>query len=251
MRVGSSFFKVFAGITFACVQLLGQAPAAISLEQAQQIALQNHPRIASAELSAQASGFVVKEVRSAYYPTVVGNITGVGTEHGSVLSAGAVTTSSIYSRQASGVVVNQLLTDFGRTSSLEQSAKLRNASQNQNVTNTRAQVLVEVEQTYYRALASQSILKVAQATLDLRQLTLRQVSALAQSSLRSTVDVSFAQVNESQAELDLFHAENDATASHARLSAAMGYDRDQPFSLSDEPLPPPLNPNVDALIEQA
>jgi outer membrane protein len=251
MRVGSSFAKVFTGITFACVQLLGQAPAAMSLKQAQQIALQNHPRIASAELSAQASGFIVKQVRSAFYPTLSGNITGVGTEHGSVLSAGAVTTSSIYSRQASGVIANQLLTDFGRTSSLEQSAKLRNASQNQNVINTRAQVLVEVEQMFYRALASQSVLKVAQATLDLRRLTLRQVSALAQSSLRSTVDVSFAQVNESQAELDLFHAENDATASHARLSAAIGYDHDQPFSLSDDPLPPPLDPNVDALIEQA
>jgi outer membrane protein len=58
-------------------------------------------------------------------------------------------------------------------------------------------------------------------------------------------------VNESQAELDLFRAENDATASHARLSAAMGYDHDQPFSLSDEPLPSPLEPNVDGLIERA
>jgi outer membrane protein len=111
--------------------------------------------------------------------------------------------------------------------------------------------LAEVQQAYYRALASDSVLKVARGTLDLRRVTLRQVSALAQSSIRSTVDVSFAQVNESQAELDLFRAENDATASHARLSAAMGYDRDQPFSLTDEPLPPALDPNVDALIEQA
>ena len=242
--------RFFAGGLIVCAGLWAQTPA-VSLKQAQQIALKNHPRIASAELAAQAGGFVVKQVRSAYFPTLSGNITGVGTEHGSVLSAGAVTTSSIYSRQASGVVANQLVTDFGRTSSLEESAKLRNASQNQVVTNTRAQVLVDVQQSYYRALASESVLKVARATLDLRRLTLRQVSALAQSSLRSTVDVSFAQVNESQAELDLFHAENDATASHARLAAAMGYDRDQPFSLSDEPLPPPLDPNVDVLIEQA
>jgi outer membrane protein len=223
----------------------------MSLAEAQQIAIRNHPRIASAELSAQASAYVARQVRSAYYPTLSGNVTGVGTEHGSVLSAGNVTTSSIYSRLASGVVANQLVTDFGRTASLEQSAKLRNAAQNQDVTNTRAQVLADVQEAYYRALASESVLKVAGATLDLRRVTLRQVGALAQSSLRSTVDVSFAQVNESQAELDLFRAENDATASHARLSAAMGYDRDQPFSLADEPLPPTLDPNVDALIEQA
>jgi outer membrane protein len=251
MKLGFLFAGVFLGSAITCGPVWAQSPSAMSLMEAQQVALRNHPRIASAELAAQASGYVVKQVRSAYYPTVSGNVTGVGTEHNSVLSAGAVTTSSIYSRQASGVVANQLLTDFGRTASLEQSAKLRTASQNQNVTNTRAQVLIEVQQAYYRALASESILRVARATLDVRRVTLRQVSALAQSSLRSTVDVSFAQVNESQAELDLFRAENDATASHARLSAAMGYDHDQPFSLTDEPLPSLLEPNVDGLIERA
>jgi outer membrane protein len=251
MNVGRLIARILLGGGIGCAAVWAQTPAALSLTEAQQVALRNHPRIASAALAAQASGYVVKQVRSAYYPTLSGNITGVGTEHGSVLSAGAVTTSSIYSRQAEGAVANQLVTDFGRTASLERSARLRNAAQNQDVTNTRAQVLVEVQEAYYRALASESVLKVARATLDLRRLTLRQVGALAQSSLRSTVDVSFAQVNESQAELDLFRAENDATANHARLSAAMGYDRDQQFSLADEPLPPTLEPNVDALIEQA
>jgi outer membrane protein len=228
-----------------------QTPVAVSLIQAQQIALQNHPRIASAALTAQASASVIREARSAYSPTLSGNLTGVGSEHNSVLSAGNVTTSSIYNRAASGLVANQLLTDFGRTASLVQSVTLRNAEQNQNVTNARAQVLVEVQQGYYQALASESVLKVAQATLALRQLTLRQVTALAQSFLRSTLDVSFAQVNVSQAELDLSRAENDAKASHARLSAAIGYDRDRPFVLADEPLPLPLDPDVDALIAQA
>jgi outer membrane protein len=241
---------LLASVTL-CPTLTAQAPPVLSLEHAQQIALRNHPKIAAAEFTAQASGFQVREARSAYFPTVSGNVTGVGTEHGSVLSAGAVTTSSIYSRQSTGVVLDQLITDFGRTADLTKSAKLRNESENQNVTNTRAQVLVTVQQAYYRALAAQSVLKVAQATLSLRRVTLRQVTALAQSALRSTVDVSFAQVNESQAELDLFHAENDAIASHSELSAAMGYDHDQPFSLNDEPLPAPLNPNVDALIQEA
>jgi outer membrane protein len=251
MRRGRSLVRAaFAG-SMVWANMGAQTPAAVSLEQAQQIAIRNHPRIASAELEAQASGFAVKEARSAYYPTLSGNITGVETEHGSVLSAGAVTTSSIYSRQSSGVVANQLITDFGRTSNLAKSAMLRNESQDRNVVNTRAQVLLGVQQAYYRALASQSVLKVARATLDLRRVTLRQVTALAQSALRSTVDVSFAQVNESQAELDLFRAENDATATHAELAAAMGYDRDQTFSLSDESLPPSLDPNVDGLIEQA
>lgn len=248
MRV--AFLHVFVASGMICTAAWGQS-AVLSLAQAQETALRNHPRIASAALTARASEFVVKEVRSADYPTVSASITGVGSERNAVLSSGAVTTSSIFSRASSGVVASQLLTDFGRTSSLEHSAKLRNQSQNQNVNNVRAQVLLAVRSAYYQELASESILRVAQATLDLRRATLRQVSALAQSSLRSTLDVSFEEVNVSQAELDLFRAENDAKASHARLSAAMGYDRDQPFSLTDEPLPPPLDPDVDVLIAQA
>jgi outer membrane protein len=251
MRVRWSSVPVLFGNGAMCLAVWGQAPAPVSLAEAQQIALHNHPRIASAALAAQASKFAINGVRAAYFPTVSANVTGVGSEHDSVLSAGAVTTSSIFNRAATGVVASQLLADFGRTASLEESAKLRNESQNQNVTNTRAQVLIDVKQAYYQALASESLLGVAKATLDLRRLTLRQVKALAQGGLKSTLDVSFAQVSVSQAELDLFRAENDAKASHARLSAAIGYERDQPFSLSDEPLPTTLDPNVDALIGTA
>ena len=130
-------------------------PRAMSLAQAQEIAVRNHPRIASAALTAQAGESAVKEVESAKYPdSLRATSRASGRNTNAAVSAGAVTTSSIYNRAATGVVATQLLTDFGRTTSLEQSAKLRNASQNQNVTNTRAQVLIEVQQAYYQALAS-------------------------------------------------------------------------------------------------
>jgi outer membrane protein TolC len=85
MKVRRSWVRWTLGTVPLSAALWAQAPAAVSLAQAQQIALRNHPRIASAELAAKASGFVVKQVRSAYYPTISGNVTGVGTEHGSVL----------------------------------------------------------------------------------------------------------------------------------------------------------------------
>jgi outer membrane protein len=148
---------VLAGNIALAAAAWAQAPSvqtpSVSLAQAQQTALQNHPRIASAAYQAQASGFAVREARSAYYPSLSGSITGVGTDHGSVLSAGALTTSSLFSRGATGIVANQLVTDFGRTGSLVQSARLRNESRNANVINTRAEVLIEVQMAYYQALA--------------------------------------------------------------------------------------------------
>jgi outer membrane protein len=228
-----------------------QSPSVLTLAAAQQIALQNHPRIASVSLTAKAFASVVKEVQAARYPLVFGNVTAVGAEHGTTLSAGAIPTSSLYSRGSSGVAVNQLVTDFGRTANLEQSARLRNQVQNQNVVTTRAEILLEVQEAYYQAGGAVAVLKVAQDTLDFGRLTLRQVNALAAGALRSTLDVSFAEVTVSEEELALVRAEDDASASHARLSAALGYERDQPFTMAEEPLPAPLEADSEPLISKA
>jgi outer membrane protein len=152
---------------------------------------------------------------------------------------------------AAGVTVSQLITDFGRTANLAESAKLRAAAQEQVVGNTRAAILIEVDQAYYQALAADTVLKVAQAVVDNRRLSLRQVQALAQSSLKSTLDVSFAEVAVSETELALFHAESDVLASRARLTAALGAAQTERFELTDEPLPPTLDPDPEVVVDQA
>jgi outer membrane protein len=245
------WIPLFLLASAAFVPAWAQAPARLTLADAQKIALQNEPRLASASLVAQAAGQVVRETRSAYFPTVAGNLTGVGAEEGTAVAAGALTTSSLSSRFASGVIVSQLITDFGRTSNLAGSAKLRAQAQDRNVGTTRAQILLNVEQAYYAALGAQAVEGVAQAALDNRRLVLRQIDALAASSLKSTLDVRFAQVAVSEAELALYQAQNDFSSAQARLSAALGYERTQVFTLADESLPGPLDPDADPLIAEA
>jgi outer membrane protein len=63
------------------------------------------------------------------------------------------------------------------------------------------------------------------------------VTALAQSNLKSSLDVSFATVNLAQAKLLLVQAENDLQAAFMNLSAAMGYDSPQNFELTEEAAP--------------
>jgi outer membrane protein len=92
---------------------------------------------------------------------------------------------------------------------------------------------------------------VARAALEQRRTTLRQISALAESLLKSTLDVRFAEVAVSEAELALYQAENDLHASRARLSAAMGFDREQVFQLADEVLPGALETTPDSAIGAA
>jgi outer membrane protein len=128
---------------------------------------------------------------------------------------------------------------------------LKAAAQNRNVDTTKAQVLVQVEQAYYQALGAQAVLRAAQAALENRRLTLRQVRALAESSFKSTLDVSFAEVVVSEAELQLYRSENDVQAGQARLAAALGYESAPVFELVDESMPPLLDATADELIARA
>jgi outer membrane protein len=251
MRARSWFLPALLASGAAAHLAVAQSPRRLTLAQAEQIALRNHPRIGSANLVAQAAKSAIAEARAPLYPLLAGNFTSVAADHDTTLSAGAVQTSSLYSRVAAGVTLSQLVTDFGRTANLAAAARLRASAQEQIAGNTRAGILIEVDQAYYAALSADTVLKVAQAVVDNRRLTLRQVRALAQSSLKSTLDVSFAEVAVSEAELALVRAENDVQAGRARLTAALGAAQTQTFELADEPLPPALDPNPEVVVAQA
>jgi outer membrane protein len=202
-------------------------------------------------LSADAENRVVSEARSAYYPTAAANITSTAANDASTLAVGAVQTSSLNTRFASGVNLVQLVTDFGRTKSLVNVARLRYRAASDNVINVRAQILLQVRHAYFDVLGSEAVLRAARATLQNRQVTLRQVNALAQSSLRSTLDVTFAQVLVSEAQLAVDQAEDDAQASQAVLAAALGSEAGQTFVLDDEPVPGALEPDLNSLVADA
>ncbi|MGC2529832.1 MAG: TolC family protein, partial [Candidatus Acidiferrum sp.] len=94
----------------------------LDLQQAEQIAIQNHPLIQAASNLASAAKAQVTEARSAYYPTVYGSLTGVGAENDSRVAAGGLNNPIIYDRYANGLTVSQLITDFGRTHELVKSS---------------------------------------------------------------------------------------------------------------------------------
>jgi outer membrane protein len=87
--------------------------------------------------------------------------------------------------------------------------------------------------------------------LDFRRLTLRQLSALAQSELRSTLDVQFAQVMDSEAELAVVRAQSNVERTQAQLAAAMGEEGYTNYVLADEPLPASPSSDPAAYISEA
>jgi outer membrane protein len=231
--------------------LNAQPPMHLTLAEAQRQAIQNNPQFSAAKYTAAAAYQVPLQYRAAYEPSLTGSFTGVGADNGSRLAAGGLNNPVVYNHLGSGLTVGQMITDFGRTSNLVGSSRLHAQAQDQATETTRAQILLNVSRAYFAVLRAHAVQKVAVETVSARQLVYDQVSALAQSKLRSTLDVSFANVNLSDAKLLLVQAENDVRAAEADLAEAMGLPGQPGFTLQEEPLPPSVPDRVDDLLRQA
>ena len=225
--------------------------AKLTLADAEARALRNQPRLLAEQFRSQAANKRVTESRSGYFPQVFGNLTAVDANGDTAVAAGALTTSSISTRAAGGASLVQMITDFGHTSNLVQSARLQAKAAGQDEESIRQSVLMQVQEAYFAAQAAESVRKTAQAVLDFRRITLRQLTALAQSQLRSTLDVQFAQVMVSEAELAVVRAESNVQKAQAQLAATMGEEGNTNYTLVDESLPPSPDADPASYINEA
>ncbi|HLX84677.1 MAG TPA: TolC family protein [Terriglobales bacterium] len=236
--------------------LPGQTPTApprmtLTLQQAEALAIKNNPQISSARLQALAAQQVVREVRSNYWPTAVGNLTAVDSKDNSRITAGGLNNPIIYERGAGGVNVSQQITDFGRTANLVSSAGLNAKAQEQSSLATRQQILLATDQSFYNVLQARAVLRVAEQTVSNRQDVVDQVQALTQSKLKSDLDLSFSQVNFAQARLLRLDAQNNEKLAQATLAAILGYSTAQEFDPVDETTALDAPPaDLDTLVQQ-
>ena len=246
-------FRFAAAIVLAVLVhvVMARAEQKLTLKEAEEAAIQNHPRLKAARLSADAAVQVPTEIRSNLMPSLFTNFTGASALDNSRIAAGGLNNPVIYDRVATGLSASQLLTDFGRTSKLVHSSDLHAASQKQFADATKQQVLVDVDRAYFGILRAQAILRVAEETVTARRVVLDQVTALSSNKLKSDLDLSFAKVNLADAELLRLNAENDVRAAFADLAQAMGARNAQEYDLIEEPMPGPLAPKPEDLIAQA
>ena len=224
----------------------------LTIQEAEATGLRNNPQITVGKLQALAAREFVREVRSVLMPQVNLNLTGVGADAGSRLSAGYLTNGRMFPRAAGGVAVTQLITDFGRTMNLLSSSQYQEKAADQNAVATVQQIVLVVDQSFYNTLESKALLRVAEDTVKARQLFADQIQALTTAKLKSEVDLAFAKVDLARAKLLLLDAQDNYEASLSTLSAILGYPNRQDF-VPVEPTVPVSPPAPDAapLIQQA
>lgn len=216
-------------------------PPRLTQSDAEKMAIKNNPRVSVARLLALAQHQVVRETRSAELPAANAAITAMQAEDASRISAGSLTASRLFEHAGAGVGFTQLITDFGKTTNLVASSKLQEKAQNANALATTEDIVIAADQAFFNALQAQALLKVAEQNTATLQTMQTQISSYTKNKLRSTLDLSFADVNLSQARLLQLDAQNNADSSMASLDAILGLDRQVTYDLVEDssPLTPP------------
>ena len=227
-------------------------PARLSLEEAETVAVANQPRLLAQQLRARASAQQVRQARAGFEPLVAFNATGaLVADTGTATAAGALTTSALSNRFAYGANLAQLVTDFGRTSALVRSHRYESAAAEEIATLTKARVRLNVREAYYGTLGAEAVLRAAQAAQANRHLISHQLEVLAQNQLRSTLDVNFARVLESEAELAVVRAQSTVEQERSHLATAMGQSQPVRSRLNEIGPPAGLSGLPETFVQQA
>lgn len=232
--------------------LWAQNPAIhLSLQEAVALAVKNHPQVLAAQDAISTENERIRETRSAYYPTLNGDVTASQGNPQGRIGAGYLTDSRLFDRFGTGFTLDQLITDSGRTPNLVASAKFRADASQQDLQSTRYDVTIRVNDAYFNVLRAQALVRVAQETVADRDLLVRRTTALVQNKLRSELDQSFATVNQAQAQLLLIRSQNQVQGAFAELTRALGSDQNAAYELAEQPLPASPPPNPEMLVAQA
>ena len=195
----------------------------LTLDEAIQIALENHPSIRASKDRIGAQEAVVGQQMSAYYPTFnMNNFYQTGTQ-----TAGSPTTNRAQDRYQSQVNMALTLYNFGKREATVQSAQDTLEATNFNYKTSVDGVILGVKQSYFTYLGLRALVKVGEETVKSRQLLARQAQGFYEVGTRARIDVARAESNLYLSEANLITAQNAVKIAWATLKNAMGV-RDLP-----------------------
>ncbi|MCS6914279.1 MAG: TolC family protein [Myxococcales bacterium] len=251
----------------------------LSLGEAVDTALRQHPRLASLRAAEAAAVARMGQARAAWLPQVTTQTslrqdysyqTGIpepSCEPGqtSCPTRQPDLTSLRYSSQ---LTLSQLLYDFGRTSGRIAVAQASARVARSDRQTTQAQIVLGVIRAYYEALKAEALHEVAQQNLAQQAQRLRQAESFVAIGTRPEIDALTARTAHAQAELSALTARNQVLIARVQLLQAMGAT-DPTWSLRplvSAPVPPlpeegreveellaaclPLRPDYRALYER-
>jgi outer membrane protein len=209
----------------------------LNIDRCIAIAAQKQPSIIAAQYTVNVNWSRVGEAQSNYYPQLsasagysrIKNLS-FSSSLGAVVPSGYTNAVNDY---FGSLTLSQLIYDFGKTSSQVSISKLNLDSSRSDLETTFEQVTFNVKQAYYGLLQSQRNREVAADTVKQNEQHLEQAEGFFKAGTHPKYDVTTAQVNLSNAKLNLITAETALRVAKVILDNAIGVPNAPDYSIDD------------------
>jgi len=237
----------------------GQAPL-LTMEEAVETALRNHPTIRMGQATVEAAQQRVRQQIAGYLPkggylyTYSRQARPLTSAVGGVDIGGAQqrrTVTQFFNFNSTNFQINQLLFDFGKTLNSIQAAVAATEASTADLETTKQEVIFNTKQAYYSVLSSQRLLGVAEETVQQNQKHLEEAQARFAVGVAPRFDVTRAQVQLSAAELARVEARNNVALGFETLRRAIGQDEPLQATLLDQLAHSPVALAEDAAMQKA
>ena len=213
----------------------------LNLQRCIEIALQQQPNILAAQSTSAALQSRIGQAKSNYYPQVSWtsgysrispvqsrSFSSVGT-----LTSGSGVSSGSFDQWTGSAGLTQNIYDFGRTSTQVRISNLNYDSSLTDLENTSQLTVLNVKQAYYGVLQAKRNRDVNVDTVKQFELHLQQAKGFYEVGTHPLYDVTTAEVNLSNARLNLIKAENALKIAFVTLNNAMGVPSAPEYTVED------------------
>jgi outer membrane protein TolC len=209
-----------------------------TLAQCIAIALEHHPTLKAATASVDAANEQIWVAAAPYLPSVGASYlvrrqqTSIIAQTGTSVQ-GKGTAVELSTFNSTGVSFSQILFDFGQTLASIRAAQANERSVEDNKTNTRDTVILGVQQSYFNVLATRRLLGVADDTVRQNSKQLEQAEGRHDVGVAPKFDVTTAEVNLANAQLNQVTARNNVAVARETLRNSLGINGPLDFDVVD------------------
>jgi TolC family type I secretion outer membrane protein len=230
----------------------------LTIDDCVKASLANNPKLKEAAGSADFYKAMVGVAKSAYMPQVstsggythydTSKIT-LGPDSEAMASAGGFAKRYNIAQESTGA--SQLIWDFGKTLNSIKLAKENLTSAQCAFLETQENTILEAKKAYYAVLRTQLMLAVARENLRQSQIHLERAEGLFEVGYRQKYDVTKAEVEVSNAKLDLVTAQKDYKLAKASLNSVMGNKDSSDFAVEEYGMPEPRETDLSDALKTA
>jgi TolC family type I secretion outer membrane protein len=203
----------------------------LDLQRCIAIALVKQPRIQAAAGAIMAGESRVGQSRSGFYPQLSGS---AGYSRTDPTSTSAISAGQVYDSYSSSLSLSQNLYDFGKTATQVKIQELNRDSSRSDLDSVITQVTFAVKQAYFGLLQAGRNRDVSREVVGQFQQHLERAKAFFEVGTKPKFDVTKADVDLSNAKLNLLKAENAFRLGQVTLSNTMGMPEAPDYEIVDQ-----------------